>query len=379
VADDRQLLDLIDLAYESALEPSGWPRFLEAFAQMVHGTATVVTVDDLGQRQASIALAVQVDAAAIRTYETEFVGKNVWQNEGRHLFKPGVVVTGEMTCSRATFLRSEYYNDFLQRIGIFHGLGAVLAPEPGSLGFLASFRPPSEGQFDAATLELVTRLLPHVQRALQLHRRAGHLAWKSAATLASVDQLGVAFMAVDATSRILVANALAERLLDGGGLGSHHGRLHASTRGDTQRLRHAVARAADRTLGARSAGAVIQVRRESGAPLTMLVSPLPTDHVLDRFGQTSTVALFVTDPDAAQPDAAPWLEAAYQLTPAEARLLLALVAGASLSQAAEQCAITINTARWHMKHVASKMGVSRQSQAVAKALRELPTLRAGLP
>ncbi len=43
---------------------------------MVRGTATVVTVDDLAQRQA-IALAVQVDAAAIRTYETEFVNKNV--------------------------------------------------------------------------------------------------------------------------------------------------------------------------------------------------------------------------------------------------------------------------------------------------------------
>lgn len=75
MADDQQLLNLIDLVHESALDPSRWPQFLDGFATMVRGTATVVTVDDLAQRQASIALAVQVDPAAIRTDETEFVDK----------------------------------------------------------------------------------------------------------------------------------------------------------------------------------------------------------------------------------------------------------------------------------------------------------------
>lgn len=377
MADDQRLLNLIDLVYESALDPTRWPQFLDAFAHMVRGTATVVTVDDLAQRQASIALAVQVDAAAIRTYETEFVDKNVWQNEGRHLFTPGVVVTGEMTCSRETFLRSAYYNDFLRRIGIFHGLGAVLAPEPGSLGFLASFRPASQGEFDADTLQQVSRLLPHVQRALQLHRRAGHLEWKSAVTLASVDRLGVAFAAVDSMGQVLVANALAEQLFWGGALGVTAGRIHASAPGVTPRLRKAIAEAAERQLATRSAGAVVHVPRAQGAPLALLVSPLPVDHVLDRFGRTPVVALFITDPDAAGPDAAAWLQAAYELTSAEARILVELVAGHSLAEAADRCGISVNTARWHMKRVTGKMGVSRQSQAVAMALRQLPTLRAG--
>lgn len=375
MADDQQLLSLIDLVYEAALDPERWPQFLDGFARMVRGTATVVTVDDLARRQASIALAVQVDPAAIRTYETEFVDKNIWQNEGRHLFTPGVVVTGEMTCSRETFLRSEYYNEFLRRIGIFHGLGAVLAPEPGSLGFLASFRPAAEGEFDADTLQQVTRLLPHVQRALQLHRRAGHLEWKTAATLASVDRLGVAFVAVDASGQVLVANRLAERLLDGHALGVTQGRIRATTPGLTARLRQAIASAASRDLDTRSAGAVVSVPRPDGSPLTVLVSPLPVDHAIDRFGLTPAVALFITDPDAAAPDAVAWLQAAYQLTVTESRLLMQLVGGQSLQHAAERCGMSINTARWHMKHVTSKMGVSRQAQAVALALRQLPALR----
>lgn len=282
-----------------------------------------------------------------------------------------------MTCSSETFLRSEYYNDFLRRIGIFHGLGAVLAPEPGSLGFLTSFRPASQGEFDAETLQQVGRLLPHVQRALQLHRRAGHLAWKQAATLASIDRLGVAFVAVDGSGQILVANALAERVLSGTGLGVTDGRIHAKAPGVTPRLRQAIAAAADRDLATRSAGAVVQVPRADGAPLAVLVSPLPVDHVLDRFGRTPAVALFITDPDAAMPDAAAWLQAAYQLTATEARVLLALVAGCSLQEAASRCNVSVNTARWHMKHLTSKMGVSCQSQAVAMALRQLPTLRGG--
>lgn len=365
-------LPLIELVYEAALEPQGWPKFLDALADFVRGTATVITFDDLERSQASIAEAVNVDPEAIRTYETEFVGKNIWQNSGRHLFKPGVVVTGEMTCSRSAFLKSEYYNEFLRHLGIFHGFGAVLAPEPGALGFLASFRAGSQGEFDRDTLDVVRRILPHVQRALQLRQRVSHLEWQRNAALTSLDRIGQAFVAVTKDATVICANAHAEHLLRvGNGLIVTGRRIAASRTSSTARLRQAIASAA--AVGeSQSAGCAVQVERIGGAPLRLLVCPLPRAHVLDRWGLESCVALFVSDPDDIKmPDAA-LLAATFGLTPAECRVLTALVGGLSVKETAAACGVSVGTVRWHLKRMTGKMGVSRQAEAVALAIRAVP-------
>ena len=58
------------------------------------------------------------------------------------------------------------------------------------------------------------------------------------------------------------------------------------------------------------------------------------------------------------------LQAAYRLTPAEARLAQALSSGTSLAEAASRFAITAATARSQLKAIFAKTGVSRQSDLV---------------
>ena len=145
----------------------------------------------------------------------------------------------------------------------------------------------------------------------------------------------------------LVANALAEWPLGGGTLGVTDGRIHASAPDVTPRLRKAIAAAGSRNSASRSSGAV---------GLAVLVSPLHVDHVLERCGRTTAAALSITDPDATVPDAAEWNQAADQLTATEAR---ACGTGFRLllHQAAGRRGISVNTARWHTKHVTGKTGV----------------------
>ena len=62
-------------------------------------------------------------------------------------------------------------------------------------------------------------------------------------------------------------------------------------------------------------------------------------------------------------------EAAYELTPHEVRLLRMLVEGHSYKTAASELRVSVNTIKFHLRHIYDKLQVHTKSEAVAKALR----------
>ena len=66
----------------------------------------------------------------------------------------------------------------------------------------------------------------------------------------------------------------------------------------------------------------------------------------------------------------PQLPSAYDLTPHELRILRLLVEGHHYQTAADELGITVNTVRFHLRHIYDKLQVHSKSEAVAKALRE---------
>jgi DNA-binding NarL/FixJ family response regulator len=62
-------------------------------------------------------------------------------------------------------------------------------------------------------------------------------------------------------------------------------------------------------------------------------------------------------------------EAEYELTPHEVRLLRMLVEGHSYKTAAAELHVSVNTIKFHLRHIYDKLQVHTKSEAVAKALR----------
>lgn len=62
-------------------------------------------------------------------------------------------------------------------------------------------------------------------------------------------------------------------------------------------------------------------------------------------------------------------KADYELTPHEVRLLRMLVEGHSYKTAAAQLSVSVNTIKFHLRHIYDKLHVHTKSEAVAKALR----------
>ena len=66
------------------------------------------------------------------------------------------------------------------------------------------------------------------------------------------------------------------------------------------------------------------------------------------------------------------------LTPAETRLAIALFKGQSVETYAKEAAISINTARWHVKQIYAKTGAKRQSELIQMFLKcHQPPLKNG--
>jgi DNA-binding CsgD family transcriptional regulator len=82
-------------------------------------------------------------------------------------------------------------------------------------------------------------------------------------------------------------------------------------------------------------------------------------------GMLEPVAVaLITDPEKQTPVSTDVLMQAYKLTRKEAMLAAKLFEGKSLEQAAQELAITYETARTHLRRIFSKTGTSRQAELI---------------
>jgi DNA-binding CsgD family transcriptional regulator len=119
----------------------------------------------------------------------------------------------------------------------------------------------------------------------------------------------------------------------------------------------------------------LTLTRPSGKrPLSVLAAPLPPHSVMLGM-EPPGVAVFVTDPDKKPPAGAPILRATFGLTRAEAELVLTLLEGASVQEAAARLGLATDTVRKRLKVVFQKTNTHRQSELMRLVL--LTTLPRG--
>jgi DNA-binding CsgD family transcriptional regulator len=243
--------------------------------------------------------------------------------------------------------------------------------------FLETMRPRQQAAFGHDDIERLRLLLPHLQRALRVHRRMAELELERDAALRALDQLPWGVMLVDEHRNRLRANRHAQEILVAGdGLMARGNTLRAELADETARLDRLLSRALDRSAPqGPNAGGTLSITRPSGAhPLSVVVVPL---HIkIEALGERGPIAaIFVTDPDIPLASNEQHLRELYALTAGEARLASCLLQGKSVDEAAATMGITVNTARAYLKRIYNKTGVRRQPELVRLLLLGLPRLR----
>jgi DNA-binding CsgD family transcriptional regulator len=335
---ERDLTEAIALAYEAGADPERWPLFLEKVATTIADGSSGLQIQDLGRDEGSFAFAVLADPAYIDAYEKHFAALNPWTRLGAPKMQPGLVIYDEMVLSTRQLKKTEFYGDFLRPQGIAHSLAGVIDREGDITAFVSFCRSARRGPWTADEIGLLANLMPHLQRAVQIHRRLGSERLQHEALVETADRLPWGVLFLDTSRRVVFENEWARNL-------DKHVRAEIS-------------------VVANAGGGL--VRRKSRAPLRVTVATLAARDPIMR--ERPALVVFIVDPDARPPTPEKVLRDAHRLTRAEARLALALGEGSTLVEIADQTGVSASTLRTHLKRVFEKTGTCRQSELVRLVL-----------
>jgi DNA-binding CsgD family transcriptional regulator len=372
----KDLQRLLPRIYETG--SGDWETLLDEITRFLEGSATALISHDFKHNLGSILVARGYNQKYLHSYDLYHAHQNVWLARERDYRPPGTIHIGEHLVPEHQLVRTKFYNEWLRPQDLHHRLCAVLSREQAIAVFLEVMRPRQGAAFDQDDVERCRLLLPHLQRALRMHRRMAELELERDAALRALDQLPWGVMFVDEHRNHLRANRHAQEILVAGdGLTARGNTLRAELADETARLDRLLSRALDRTVpqGA-SAGGTLSITRPSGAhPLSVVVVPL---HIkTEALGERGPIAaIFVADPDLPLASNEQHLRDLYALTPGEARLASWLLQGKSVEEAAAAMGITVNTVRAYLKRIYNKTGVRRQPELVRLLLLGLPRLRA---
>jgi DNA-binding CsgD family transcriptional regulator/GAF domain-containing protein len=372
---EEELSKLIASIYDAALNPADWPQLAQTLARTFCAESSAIFQLNLAQGSAGLlGITENFDAKAISEYEAYYHQKDLWAI-AMSKSVTGRAMLGVEIVREAEFLNSEIFNGFAKRIEMFWFVGSVVVLEKQFMGAIGIHRPHGAPAFGAEDKHYLDMLLPHLSRAMLLHRRLQGLTQDNRIVVDALEKLSVGMIAVDAQATVLFANPTAERLLrEGLGLTCRQGFLGATDPTKEGELRRLIQQAGLAAFGrSGEAGGVLSLPRPEGRPLSLLVCPLRPQAL--SFGPSIPAALLIFgDPDASPSTPTQALIELYGLTPAEARLMAALVDGERLEDYADRQQISINTARTQSKQIFAKTGHGRQADLIREVLAN-PALR----
>ncbi len=378
---DDDLRALIDQIHDAALEPQAWMPVVEAVSDRFArsgGTVMFVTERIGDRRMAAQSYLTRFDPRIFELSSSQYATPDTNPFlRVMHLSPLNRYFPLGHYISDAELLRSDFYHDILKPMDVLH-LGICLMPLDEVHQAAINFEIPKGAvDIDADSIAAINFLVPHFRRSLQVQHRLHLLEQERDAAFAALDRLSLGVVLVDGGGGVLFANRAAVATLDQrDGLSLWRKRLQAATPSLTSTLERLIGEAAATAEGrGLNAGGALSLPRPSlKRPLALLVAPLRGANGSVAGGGSFTrrqaaAVVFVSDPERAQETPQQILARLYRLTPAEARLAQAVMAGEGLPRVAEGLGISITTARSHLKRLFDKTGTRRQAELVALLLK----------
>ena len=355
--DPVQLSSLIGDIYECALEPSRWndalTRFVSHFSPPDWDVAALMWegVNRPGVRWVGTTGLV---AHAIQGYEMVFAGTNVWSGKAGDL-PLGEVMDTDALVSRAEFLKSDLYQKFLKTWGIELALFVIFERAAQEQLALVMPGPPNR---EIEHLRRGLRLIaPHVQRTIRISHGIAEANLRAAGAEAALNLGHVAIIAVDANMGVVSSNERANQLAGTAMFTLQNNRLIFAD-ANAQKLLASLAECETPSSEAFRVEAADGTRY---AVLAMNIRP-QQQPVLGGWVEGARVLVSVSLPHQAPLIEIDHLKAWFDLTPAEARLVVALANGKSTTDYASERGVTIDAIRFLLKNVFSKTGARNQAQ-----------------
>jgi DNA-binding CsgD family transcriptional regulator/PAS domain-containing protein len=364
---DSPLLGAVEAIYAAAPDPALWPQALQGIAHCFDDFgANLIWQRDDGQFGVIVSPALE---PAAKEYAREW-----WRHDIRaqrafaQLYRMRLEgVTDRTLVTDHEIETHPFYTEFLAKHGLKWVASTNVSPDPRVIVGISIQRGGNKPPFMDADLALLTRIGRHAENALRLSIRLLDAELSNLGTREALSRLGIGVFALDSLGRVIFVNAAGERLL-GDGLELVDGRLRATAvaAGVT------FAQALTSTLPTAPLEVPVEPkpllieRVQTPRPLTVYILPVASQsRSTNEFLTHVRIIVLVIDPQAGAPPDPAVVRDLLGLTLSEARVAALVGSGLGPREAAEKLGIAEETARTALKHVFSKVGVSRQSELTA--------------
>jgi DNA-binding CsgD family transcriptional regulator len=362
---DVDLLRTIGRAYEAATDPSALNSFAEEMSrQFACDMALLYVIQQPLAKSTDLLLSATAnfDDWAHSSYTGYYRQHDIWSR--RMLGRRNAVMHGLELIDPSVLRKTMHFGEYCTKVGIGHVLAGTfeVKSDIGVVNLSRDSRAREFGDEDKRRLQI---LIPHIQRAVQIQQRLSAAEQERALTHEMLERLDLGIMILEADSRLLFANAVARRVLQSGrDLTTSQGWVRPRHTAKNPRFAKVVRDAALTSIGqGTGAGGFVPIQRPDGPPLSLLVSPYPAAPGNPGHAWGAALILFA-DPDAQTDVPEHALAQMFGLSPAQTRLVSALVAGETMADYADAVGITMNTAKTQMRQIFLKVGVNRQADLI---------------
>lgn len=359
------LLPLVAAIYDAALDPSLWPEVLGRTSAFLPGLSSAIFAKDAASKSGNVYFDDGVFTPEQKQLYFERYIKADPSNTA-HIFAEieQPVATADFV-SLSEFYESRFYREWAKPLGLVDFVCTVLDKSATGAAIFGIFRHERHGPVDGQARRRMRLIAPHVRRAALVGKAIELKAAQAKSFSETLDSIASAMFLVDARGRLVHANAAGQMLLARGDVLHANGRLAASEARADQVLAELfpAASAGDAALGVQ--GIALPLAGRNGDRFVAHILPLTSgERRQTGMSFAAAAAVFVRS---AEFDARSPLETVakvFKLTPAELRVLLAIVEIGGAPEAAEALGIAETTVKFHLKRLFEKTGTRRQADLV---------------
>jgi DNA-binding CsgD family transcriptional regulator len=361
----EQVSQVIGDIYDAALDPALWPGVLESISGFVPGACVNLFSQDATKHAANVHYIHGIAPAYIRSYNETYIKLNP-TFPTTLFFDVGAVICQTDIMPRAEFNQTRFYKEWLAPQGWVDTMAAVLEKSAVSCAVLAVGRQEREGLIDEGARRRMALIVPHVRRAVLIGKVIDLHKVEAAALSDALDGLAAGMFLIDATGRIVHANASGHMMLVQGDVVRTAGLQLGARDPEAERiLREVFAASASGDAAIGTKGIAVPLEAQGGGRHVAHVLPL-TSGARRQAGNRYAAVAAVFLQQAAVAGATPFETVArlFKLTPAELRVLFAIVQVGGVPEVAPVLGISETTVKTHLQHVFEKTGTNRQADLV---------------
>ncbi|TCS36826.1 DNA-binding CsgD family transcriptional regulator [Paucimonas lemoignei] len=359
--------ELLGHLYDAVMAPDGFQKFIESLLAGFRLKAVTMIIRHVATQEIKGLWLTGISRESVESYALDYAREDmlalhIMRSPMAHFYASNLDLPNP-----ERIVETRFYNEWIVPQGVAYAAGAVVLQEGNWLTQLFLQRAPSEAEFTRAEMDRLNRLVPHLQRTLQMRERFAELQLGQNFLAGGLDVLAMPTFLFDEYGRVAHSNRSAAALLrEGGSMWLDNGHLQTQDRIVTGKLSLEIGNAISASRGAGSdLNSVVLLQRDGKLPLMLMVAPLRLANSARAHG---AALLFAFDPESTPSVTGELVRRLFALSEAEAELAVALCCGKTLDDVAEQRGTSINTVKSQLKSVFLKTGTKRQSELVSLLL-----------